>query len=68
MSILHKEKKLGAFLLQLSPAFSPRKHELGELEPLIRLLRDFPVGDRVSESQLGGGRSADIDDRVFAAT
>src|SRR5437016_13938512 len=27
--------KLGVLLLQLSPAFSPRKHELSELEPLI---------------------------------
>jgi uncharacterized protein YecE (DUF72 family) len=28
--------KLGALLLQLTPAFSPRKRELGELEPLIQ--------------------------------
>ncbi len=27
--------KFGAFLLQLSPAFSPRKHDLGELEEVI---------------------------------
>ena len=27
--------KFGAFLLQLSPAFSPRKHELAELEEVI---------------------------------
>jgi uncharacterized protein YecE (DUF72 family) len=32
---------LGVLLLQLSPAFSPRKHELSELEPLIDLLRDY---------------------------
>ena len=37
MSILRREGKLGAFLLQLSPAFSPRKHELAELEQLIGL-------------------------------
>jgi uncharacterized protein YecE (DUF72 family) len=43
MSILSKEEKLGAFLLQLSPAFSPRKHELGELESLIKLLRGFSL-------------------------
>ena len=35
MSILQKEEKLGLFLLQLSPAFSPAKHELGELAPLF---------------------------------
>jgi uncharacterized protein YecE (DUF72 family) len=41
MSILRAHGKLGAFLLQLSPAFSPRKHELGELEPVIEMLRDY---------------------------
>jgi uncharacterized protein YecE (DUF72 family) len=32
--------KLGPFLLQLSPAFSPRKHKLSELEPLAERLRE----------------------------
>lgn len=41
MSILRAHGKLGAFLLQLSPAFSPRKHELSELEPVIEMLRDY---------------------------
>ncbi len=31
--------KLGAFLLQLTPAFAPDKHELDELTPLIDRLR-----------------------------
>jgi uncharacterized protein YecE (DUF72 family) len=31
------------FLLQLSPAFSPRKHELGELKPLIEKLADYSL-------------------------
>jgi uncharacterized protein YecE (DUF72 family) len=43
MSILQSAGKLGVFLLQLSPAFSPRKHELGELEPLIERLTDFSL-------------------------
>src|SRR5437879_8245228 len=43
MSILQSTGKLGVFLLQLSPAFSPRKHELGELEPLIEQLADWPL-------------------------
>src|SRR5947209_6076514 len=43
MSILQSAGKLGVFLLQLSPAFSPRKHELSELEPLIGRLADWPV-------------------------
>ena len=43
MSILQSAGKLGVFLLQLSPAFSPRKHQLGELEALIESLRDFSL-------------------------
>jgi uncharacterized protein YecE (DUF72 family) len=35
--------KLGAFLLQLSPAFEPRKHELGELDALVARLAPHPV-------------------------
>jgi uncharacterized protein YecE (DUF72 family) len=31
---------LGPFLLQLSPSFSPRKHELSELDPLAERLRE----------------------------
>jgi uncharacterized protein YecE (DUF72 family) len=30
--------KLGAFLLQLTPAFSPRKHEISELDPIVEAL------------------------------
>ena len=41
ISILRSRGKLGVLLLQLSPAFSPRKHELTELEPLIEKLRDY---------------------------
>ena len=43
MAILHSAGKLGVLLLQLSPAFSPRKHKLGELEQLIEILRDYPL-------------------------
>jgi uncharacterized protein YecE (DUF72 family) len=42
-SIFRNAEKLGVFLLQLSPAFSPRKHELGELEPLVDMLRDYKL-------------------------
>jgi len=41
MSIIHNAGKLGVLLLQLSPAFSPRKHQLSELEPLIEMLRGY---------------------------
>jgi uncharacterized protein YecE (DUF72 family) len=43
MSILQSAGKLGVFLLQLSPAFSPRKHELVELSPLIEKLADYSL-------------------------
>jgi uncharacterized protein YecE (DUF72 family) len=43
MSILRSSGKLGVFLLQLSPAFSPRKHQLEELKPLIEQLNDWPL-------------------------
>ena len=43
MSILRAAGKLGVFLLQLSPAFSPRKHELDELLPVIEMLRDYEL-------------------------
>ena len=36
--------KMGSLLLQLSPAFSPRKHDLNELEPLIEMLNGCELG------------------------
>jgi uncharacterized protein YecE (DUF72 family) len=38
---LREAGKLGVFLLQLSPAFSPRKHKLDELDHLASLFRDW---------------------------
>ncbi|HJT81806.1 MAG TPA: DUF72 domain-containing protein [Chthoniobacterales bacterium] len=38
---LRRDGKLGALLLQLSPAFSPRKHRLDELEQLIAATRHY---------------------------
>src|SRR5882762_4132473 len=43
MSILQSAGKLGVRLLQLSPAFSPRKHELSEHEALIEKLADYSL-------------------------
>src|SRR5207245_8827555 len=43
MSILQSAEKLGVFLLQLSPAFSPRKHHLNELQPLVEKLVDYQL-------------------------
>jgi uncharacterized protein YecE (DUF72 family) len=35
--------RLGALLLQLTPAFSPKAHALAELEPVVRALAPHPV-------------------------
>ena len=43
ISILQSAGKLGVFLLQLSPAFSPRKHHLSELEALIEKFPDYQL-------------------------
>jgi uncharacterized protein YecE (DUF72 family) len=59
--ILRSSRKLGVMLLQLSPAFSPRKHRLSELEPLIDMLngyelaiefrnRNWAVGDQLEST------------------
>ncbi|CAN5433646.1 DUF72 domain-containing protein [soil metagenome] len=40
---LRAAEKFGAFLLQLSPAFSPRKHELAELDDLLARLEPLGV-------------------------
>lgn len=53
--------KLGALLLQLSPSFSPRRHQLSELLPLLDRLagyavavelrqRDWVTGDQLQET------------------
>jgi uncharacterized protein YecE (DUF72 family) len=39
---LTEADKLGPYLLQLTPAFSPARHELSELAPLAKALRDRP--------------------------
>src|SRR5438445_5123892 len=60
-SVLRDAEKLGVLLLQLSPAFSPRKHQLSELEPLIGMLgpydlaiefrnRNWAVGDQLEST------------------
>lgn len=40
---LKEAGKLGALLLQLSPAFSPRSHKLEELDHLFQLLADYKL-------------------------
>lgn len=43
ISIIRTAGKLGLLLLQLSPAFSPRKYQVEELEPLIGMLGDYEL-------------------------
>jgi uncharacterized protein YecE (DUF72 family) len=43
LEILHAAGKLGALLLQLSPGFSPKKHQLGELDDLLGALGDYRI-------------------------
>jgi uncharacterized protein YecE (DUF72 family) len=43
LNLLRARGKLGALLLQLSPAFSPMKHHLNELDQLLSALHDYPV-------------------------
>ncbi len=59
MAIFRAAGKLGVLLLQLSPAFSPRKHQLSQLQPLIEMLggyelaiefrnRNWTIGDQLA--------------------
>lgn len=43
IEILADSGKLGALLLQLSPAFSPKMHKLSELEDLLRALGKYRI-------------------------
>jgi uncharacterized protein YecE (DUF72 family) len=60
-AIFRSAGKMGVLLLQLSPAFSPRKHALNELEPLIEMLnghdlaiefrnRKWAIGDQLQST------------------
>ena len=43
LEMLRGSGKLGALLLQLSPAFSPKKHALNELDDLLGALGDYRI-------------------------
>ncbi len=58
---LEEKRKLGALLLQLSPAFSPRHHELKELDHLAKLLKGYQLA---VELRNGGW----VDEAHIAAT
>jgi len=60
VEILRRSGKLGALLLQLSPEFSPRKHDLSELDDLLESLQAYRVAiefrnrNWVEEERLAG--------------
>src|SRR3954451_24374859 len=43
IEILRGHDKMGALLLQLSPGFSPKRHQLDELEELLAQLADYRI-------------------------
>jgi uncharacterized protein YecE (DUF72 family) len=43
IEILRGHGKMGALLLQLSPSFSPKRHQLDELEELLGQLADYRI-------------------------
>jgi uncharacterized protein YecE (DUF72 family) len=43
LEVFRRAGKLGVLLLQLSPAFSPRKHDLADLKDVLELGRDYRV-------------------------
>jgi uncharacterized protein YecE (DUF72 family) len=43
LEILREAGKLGALLLQLSPAFSPKMHQLSELDDLLGALTEYRI-------------------------
>jgi len=43
LETLRRTGKLGALLLQLSPGFSPRKHQLDELDDLLGALAEYQI-------------------------
>ena len=42
-AIFRSAEKMGVLLLQLSPAFSPWKHELKELEPIMEMVNGYEL-------------------------
>ncbi len=71
LAMLQASGKLGLLLLQLSPAFSPRQHSLGELQSLLELLRGYRVAIELrNRNWIEGERLAETLDffRTHSAT
>ena len=59
LSVLRSADKLGVLLLQLSPAFSPRKHSLDELNSILDLAREFRVAIELRNRNWFGSNQID---------
>ena len=59
IDILRGFKKLGALLLQLSPAFSPKMHKLSELENLLGALAGFRIAVELRNRNWAEGEQLD---------
>ena len=59
MSIFRAARKLGVLLLQLSPAFSPRKHQLSELQPLMDMLGGYDLAIEFRNRNWAAGNQLD---------
>ena len=59
--LLRSARKMGTLLLQLSPAFSPRKHQLADLVPLLEMLEGEQVAIEFrNRNWAEGGQLAEV--------
>jgi uncharacterized protein YecE (DUF72 family) len=65
LEILRAAGKLGALLLQLSPGFSPRKHQLSELDDLLGALADYRIAVELRNRNWVEGENLDPTLRFF---
>jgi uncharacterized protein YecE (DUF72 family) len=67
LEMLRGEGKLGALLLQLSPGFSPRKHQLSELDDLLGALADYRLAIELRNRNWAEGEALESTLEFFRA-
>jgi uncharacterized protein YecE (DUF72 family) len=65
LEILRGAGKLGALLLQLSPAFSPKKHQLSELDDLLAALADCRIAVELRNRNWAEGENLEATLKFF---
>jgi uncharacterized protein YecE (DUF72 family) len=65
LEILRGAGKLGALLLQLSPAFSPKKHKLTELDDLLGALGEYRVAVELRNRNWAEGENLEATLKFF---